>query len=227
MATNTVNGLLQCSDGFQIPLKAEIAEGTEASLTTDTAYSVVASAAGTFAPGKTITHGICQSDNGISYCYVLSEGLIAVTIPVSLKSCTSSAIPKLCKPYTLKAGDQVRVLTLTASARNAAVCVYTNTGVERIFTVTPSGGATNAFTDLQTGNGLGDTLQGQTIVKAFGTSIDGSKIESPGGASAIDAKNNVVGAVTLANPANTQPSFELTMPIPVQLNYALNVLTNA
>jgi hypothetical protein len=225
MATNTVEGVLMCSDGFQIPLEAEIAEGTEASLTTNTTYSVVASAAGTFAPGKTITHGLIQADNGISYAYVLSEGLIAAVIPVSIKG-VSCNVPQLCKPYTLKSGDQVRVLTLTAAARNAAVAVYTNTGTERIFAVTPSGAATNTFVDLQTGNGLGDTLQGQSILKAYGTSVDGSKIESLG-AFAVDAKNNVVGSVPLSNPSAVQPMSNMSMPIPVALNFSLIVKTNA
>ncbi len=225
MATNTVEGILMCSDGSMIPLEADIAEGTEASLTTNTTYSVVASAAGTFMPGKTITHGIVTADNNISYAYVLSEGLIAVVIPVAVKGAYNE-VPALCKPYTLKSGDTVRVLTLTAAARNASVAVYTNTGTERIFVVTPSGSATNTYTDLQTGNGLGDTLQGQSILKAYACSVDGSKIETQG-AFALDAKNNVVGSIPITNPIVQQPSSSMSMPIPVALNYSLIVKTNA
>jgi len=55
MATNTVNGILVCSDGTNIPLKKEIAESTEAELTTDTAYTVSAVSVGDYAPGKTVT----------------------------------------------------------------------------------------------------------------------------------------------------------------------------
>ena len=226
MATNTVEGILQCSDGFQIPLELDIAENTEASLTTSTTFSVVAMQAGTFAPGKIVTHALIQADNNISYAYILSEGVIAAVLPVSVKGVTSGSVPKLCKPYQLKSGDTVRVLTLTAAARNSAVAVYTNQGIERIFTVTPSGAATNTYTDLQTGNGLGDTLQGQTIMKAYGCSVDGSKIESLG-AFAIDAKNNVVGSIPLTNPINSQPVSDMTMPIPVALNFSLSVKTNA
>lgn len=226
MATNTVEGLLQCSDGFQIPLEAEIPELTETSLTTNLTYSIVAQPAGTFAPGKTITHGLVQADNNISYAYVLSEGLIAVIIPVSVKGVSSGSLPRLCKPYTLKSGDTVRVLTLTAASRISSVGVFTNTGTERIFTCTPSGAATNTYLDSQTGNGLGDTLQGQSILRASACSIDGSKIESLG-AFVIDAKNNVVGAVPITNPISSQPLKAGSMPIPVQLNFALQVKTNA
>jgi len=226
MATNTVEGILQCSDGFQIALEADIAENTEASLTTNTTYSIVATQAGTFAPGKTVTHGLIQSDNNISYAYILSEGLIAAIIPCSVKGVSTGAVPRLCKPYTLKSGDTVRVLTLTAAARNSAVGVYTNSGTERIFICTPSGAATNTYVDSQTGNGLGDTLQGQSILRASACSIDGSKIESLG-AFVIDAKNNVVGAVPITNPISSQPLKAGSMPIPVQLNFALQVKTNA
>lgn len=226
MATNTVEGILQCSDGFQIPLETDIAENTEASLLTNTTYSIVATSAGTFATGKTVTHGICLADNNISYAYILSEGLIAAVIPVGVKGTTSGAVPKLCKPYTLKAGDTVRVLTLTAAARNSAVAVYTNNGTERIFTVTPSGAATNTYVDLQTGNGLGDTLQGQAILKAYATSVDGAKIESLG-AFVVDAKNNVVGSVPISNPINSQAVSEGSYPIPVALNFSMIVKTNA
>ena len=85
MATNTVVGNLVCSDGTNIPLKAEIAEDTESDLTTDTAYSIAAQNIGDYAPGKVLVGGSIQADNGISYAYVLSQGLIAAIIPVSVK----------------------------------------------------------------------------------------------------------------------------------------------
>ena len=52
MATNTVVGNLVCSDGTNIPLKAEIAEGTESDLTTDTTYTVSAQNVGDYEPNR-------------------------------------------------------------------------------------------------------------------------------------------------------------------------------
>jgi hypothetical protein len=225
MATNTVDGILVCSDGFQIPLQAEILEGTETSLTTSTAYTITAQAAGTYAQNRTVVRGLVTADNSVSYAYVLSEGLIAALIPIGVKG-QCGEIPMLCKPYTLKAGDQVRVLTLTTSARNAALMVYTNTGTERIFTNTASGGATQTFTDLQTSNGLGETLQGQSIIKAMFTCVDGSKVETPG-TIVLDAQNNILGSVPMVNPQNNQPMMNASNPIPVNLNYSAKYLTNA
>ena len=225
MATNTVVGNLVCSDGTNIPLKAEIAEDTESDLTTDTVYTVAAQNIGDYAPGKVLVGGSVQADNGISYAYVLSQGLIAAIIPVSVKG-VSQEMPMLCAPYQLKAGDKVRVLTLDATSRNAAVCTYTAQGVSRIFVATPAGAATQNLLDLQTGNAIGDTLQSQTIVKAFGSSIDGSKIETMG-AYVVDALGNVVGAIPLSDPAANAPIFSMSYNIPVALNFKCQFLTNA
>ena len=49
MTTQNVTGVLNCSSGFKIPLNATITDGTEASLTTDTAYTVTAQNIGDFA----------------------------------------------------------------------------------------------------------------------------------------------------------------------------------
>jgi hypothetical protein len=113
----------------------------------------------------------------------------------------------------------------TAADREAALCVYTRSGVSRIFVVTPTGAATNELVDLQTSNSIGDTLQGETIVKAFSTSVDGSKIETPG-AVVVDALGNVVGAVPMVSPGPMQPLFK-PYSIPVNLNFKAQFLTNA
>jgi len=225
MATNTVTGCLVCSDGTNIPLKAELAEGTESNLTLNTVYSVTASNVGDFAPGKTVVGGLVSSDNGIGYCFILSQGLVAAIIPWSVKGAVTDGQPALCQPYTLKAGDIVRCMNNTAADREAAAAVYTARGVSRIFVVTPSGGATNELVDLQTGNGLGDTLQGDRITKWYGTSVDGSKIEDQGFA-AVDALGNVIGSCSATNPIVQQPAFSFAS-VPIQLNYKFQFLTNA
>ena len=148
MATNTVTGNLVCSDGTNIPLKLDTAEGTETSLTTDTAYTVAAQNVGDFAPGKTVVSGLVSCDNGVGYCYILSQGLVAAIVPWSVKGAVTDGSPALCQPYTLKAGDIVKVMNNTAADREAAMAVYTARGVSRIFHVTPTGGATNELVDL-------------------------------------------------------------------------------
>lgn len=224
MATNTVNGNLVCSDGTNIPLKAEIAEGTESDLTTDTVYTVSAQNIGDYAVGKTVVSGIVEADNSISYAYILSQGVVAAIVPIGAKG-QSQFQDALCAPYRLRAGDKLRVMTNTAADREASLCCYTAQGTSRIFVVTPSGAATNELVDLQTGNSIGDTLQGQRIVKAFATSIDGTKVETPG-VVVVDNLGNVVGSVGFAAPNLQQPQFT-GKSIPVALNYKAQFLTNA
>ena len=97
MATNTVVGNLVCSDGTNIPLKAEIGKAAASDLTTDTVYTVAAQNMGDYGPGKVLVGGSVQADNGISYAYVLSQGLIAAIIPISVKGITQE-VPMLCAP---------------------------------------------------------------------------------------------------------------------------------
>ena len=225
MATTTCTGNLVCSDGTNIPLKKEIAEGSQSNLTTNTVYTVTAAEIGDFAPGKTIVGGLVSATNGVGFCYVLSQGLVAAIIPWSVAGAVTDGQPALCQPYTLKAGDICRVMTSTAASRLAAAAVYTARGVSRIFTVTVSGGATNELTDLQTGNSIGDTLQGDRIVKWYGTSVDGNLIEDQG-FTAVDALGNVVGSCSATNPIVQQPAFAFAS-VPIQLNYKFQFLTSA
>ena len=225
MATNTVNGVLVCSDGSNIPLKAELAEGTESDLTTDTVYTVSAQTVGDYAPGKTVTSALVSCDNGVGYCYILSQGLVAAIIPWSVKGAVSDGTPALCQPYQLKAGDKIRCMNNSAADREAAMACYTASGISRIFVVTPTGGATNELVDLQTSNSIGDTLQGQRIVIWFGTSVDGNKIETQG-FYVVDALGNVVGSCSATSPIVQQPLFSFAS-TPVALNYKAQFLTNA
>jgi len=225
MATNTVVGNLICSDGTNIPLKLDLVEGTETNLTTDTAYTVTAANVGDFAPGKTVVGGLISCDTGVGFSYILSQGLVASIIPWSIKGAVSDGQPALCQPYTLKAGDIVRCMSQTAADRGASAGVYTASGVSRIFHVTPTTGATNELVDLQTGNSIGDTLQGDRIVKWFGTSIDGALIETQG-FYAVDALGNVIGSCSATDPATQQPAFAFAN-VPIALNYKFQFLTNA
>lgn len=226
MADVTVSGYLNCTDGTVIPLQnTSQAEGAEFSLQTNTTYTVSAQNVGDYAPGKTIVSGSVQAPNGCSYAYILRQGLVLGLIPISNKGVSGAGALPLCAPITLQPGDQLRVLALAASARNAAVCVYTNRGVSRIFVVTPSGAATNEPVDLQTGNSVGDTLQGQQIVKAFVTSIDGTKIDG-GGCLMLNEAGTVSGGIPANNPAAEAVYFS-NVNIPCALNYKWTLVTSS
>ena len=216
MATNTVNGVLMCTDGTTIPLQAEIAEATESTLTTSTSFTGVAQDIGDYAPGKVVTAGLVSADNGFSYAYILRQGVVQVNVAGSIKG-TAAAVVPLNKPVKLQAGDKLRVLTTTGSTRQAALSVF------KIAT----GGTTESLVDLQTGNTIGNTLQSEIIVAATFTSIDSTKIESPGGgANVINNLGNLVGATPACSPGVYQPAWQPSR-IPVALNYTASFVTNA
>lgn len=214
--------------GSQIPLRTDsVSEGTETTITTDSNLTTTAQDIGTYMPGATITSLELFAPNGFSYAYILRQGVILSWASVNTGGVNNSEMP-LCAPVTLRPGDQVRALTVTASARNAALCTYTNQGVARIFIGTAASG-TVALTDLQdTNNSIGDTLQGQTIVKAMFT-VGGTQAQMPvssGGAWIRNASGQLAGAVPASNPVNCEPRIS-NVSIPIQLNWAASVVCSA
>ena len=231
MANVAVAGTLFCSDGTEIPLYvASVAEGTETNLTTSTQsnFTVSASAVGTAFAGKTIVASTPMiAPNGFAYAYLLRAGQIINVFPVGVAGAISESKIQLCSSTTLIAGDQVRVMANTAADRECALSVYTNRGRYHIFAVTPSSGATNQLVSILTGNGIGETLQGENLVKCLATSVDGIKLAPSGmGVYVVDDKNSIVGAMVATNPASAQSMFDVVN-IPINLNFQAQAITSS
>ncbi len=229
MATNIVVGTLRSANGSMIPLSTSSAEGTEFSLQTDTTYSTTAQSAGDFGQNfGMITHGLVSAVNNISYAYILRQGVVLVTIPVSVLG-VGTHLPALPKPVQLQPGDEVRVLHTQAATRTAAMSIYASDGRCRIFYTAsaPSGAATTSLVDLQTGNTIGSTLQGVSVVSGWMTSVDGGKISSPGGGGVIlSDSNTVVGTIAATNPIKQQPVATM-IGAPIALNWTANIETSS
>ena len=226
MTTQLLTGVLNCSSGFKIPLAATITDGSETSLTTDTNFTVTSQQIGDFAPGQTVVSGIVIAGINMSYCYILRKGLILSLVPFAVNGVVSGQ-PALSRAVTLQPGDQLRVFTMVASARNAALAVVTNQGVPRIFTGLAAGAATTQLLDLQTSNTVGETLNGSMITMAQFTSIDQALITSvAGGAQVTMSNGNLAGAVPSSDPIIVQPGMT-PVSIPVALNYTAQYITSA
>ena len=203
-------------------------DGTEASLTSDPAFTVTAQQIGDFAPGQTIVSGVVTADDNIGYAYILRKGLILSLIPFAVKG-VACGTPNLARPVTLMAGDQLRVFTMVAAGRNASLAVVTNQGVPRIFigASVAAGAGTFQLVDLQTGNTIGETLQGQVCVQAQFTSVDQALITSvAGGAQVTMSNGNLSGAVPATDPIEAQPYMK-PCSIPVALNFTAQYITSA
>jgi len=226
MTTQNVTGVLNCSSGFKIPLSATITDGTEVALTTDISYTVTAQNIGDFAPGQTVVSGLITAGVNMSYCYILRKGLILSLVPWAVKG-VACGNPALHRAVTLQPGDQLRVFTMVASGRNAALSVVTNQGVPRIFTGLAAGAATTQLLDLQTSNTIGETLNGSVITQAQFTSVDQALITSvAGGAQVTMSNGNLSGAVPASDPIIVQPYLKPAS-IPVALNFTAQYITSA
>lgn len=221
-----ISGVLITNTGQQIPLlDASATNATESNLSTDPAITVNAQGVGDYMQGATVTHGLVSSlTNSLAYCFILRQGLVAAIIPIG-KQGFQNEMQALAKPFQLIAGDVVRVMPISATSRLSTMSVYTNTGVCRLFIGTDSGAATTALVDSQTGNAIGNTLQGTRVVMACFNSVNVGKLLS-NGAQILDAAGRLVGAVNVTNIQTSQLSWSRCN-FPVELNSTAQMVTDA
>lgn len=223
-----VTGTLFCSDGTEIPvLNASMTNSTSAEVQTNAAFSVVAMSVGTFAQNKTIIASTMMAgSNNVAWAYLLRRGQIMQVYYGGLAGRGSQGRIPTFNQITLEAGDQLHALPVAAATRTISLSCITAQGNSHIFTALPSGAATNTLTSIITGNGIGSTFQGQTIVKAFCSSVDGIKLTSGGGCYVVDDKGTVVGAVQATDTNHLLASPSLVN-IPIALNYAGQAITSS
>lgn len=227
MANVTVHSTLMLNTGELVDLSATLTEGTEGELTTSTTYSVSAVSLGQYADGKTITQvllPVTAPNGGSGYAYISRRGEIACLLPMAVDGVVSH--PGGAVGFTLQAGDTVRVLTNTAANRVFCYSVKTNRGVSAIFTGTPSGAGNTDLTHILSGQGLGQSLTGQSIVSHYATSVDGSKLSS-GGVLILNDRGLPTGGCAATNMANLQAMPTSAGGSMVALNYVARVTTNA
>lgn len=226
MANVTIVGYLRTNTGDQIPLRTDsVAEGTETTITTDSNLTTTAQDVGTYKPGSTIMSGEITAPNGIAYAYILRQGIVLSVIIPNVAG-VSNQEAMFSSPVVLRPGDQVRVLANTATNRTAALLTHTSQGNSRIFTGTPSGAGTTNLLDITDNNSIGDTLQGQTIVRACLLTVDGGKVVSSGGCWIRNASGQLAGAIPASNPTTVEPMWS-SVNIPIALNFTATIVTNA
>ena len=179
MTTQAVSAQLMLSDGSSVNMLSTLTDGTEGEIQTSgvvvSGGGVSAQSIGTFGEGKAITQ-IIQPFTAVTkivYAYISRRGEILKVLPVA--SGVISTQPYPCN-VVLQSGDTIRALTLASNtARACAYNVVTASGVNAIFSVTPSGAATNELTHILTNQSIGSSLQGQRIISHYTNSTDGAK----------------------------------------------------
>jgi len=227
MANVTVKAQFMLSDGELVSMSGTLAEGTEGELQTNTTYSTTAVSLGQFANGKTLTTIVQppSAPNGIAYAYIERRGAIVCILPVAVEGVQSKPC-SMPVPVTLQAGDTLQVMANTASDREFAYSVITNRGVHAIFVGTPSGAGNTDLTHVLSGQSIGQSLTGQSIVRHFATSVDGSKL-STGGVLCLNDRGLPVGGCSATKPATLQPELNALGGYAVNLNFVARVTTSS
>jgi len=230
MANVNCQAQILLSNGAVVSLSPPVAEGTVTELTTSTTYSVSATSIGQFAEGKSIVGFIqpVSAPNGISYAYINRRGEIAAICPVqNMGQVNSSIVPLLgLASFQLQAGDTLQVMANTATDREFAYCVRTSKNVNAIFAGTPSGAGNTDLTHILSGQGVGTSLVGQTIVQQFATAIGGSLL-STGGVLILDDKGLPIGGCTATSPAQQLIRNSATNMRAIGLNFVGRVTTSS
>ena len=232
MANFVVTGSIRLSDGSSVPLlNAAMAEsatglsGTAVELQTSAAYTVTAQSIGSFAQKKTMVAAQILSTHSVTNAYIDRQGL-----PIAfLSGCGAGPASKglvATKKVVFQPGDKVMVCCAAAATRTLALTVRTNRNEERCFVGTSGGGDTTTLVDQTTGNGIGETLQGQTINAAMCSSVDGIKITSGGGAVILNAQGAVVASINACDDGLAQPDW-VPMNTKIELNYAAQYITSS
>lgn len=233
MADTDVTGSIRFSDGTSVPLEnlamTESASGlasTAVELQTDATFTVSAQSIGTYAQGKTIVAAQILTETSGSNAYVDRQGLPIAFIPICRAGVSNLGLQNLCKPVRLQPGDRIMVCNAANATRTATFVTCCSDGTERAFVGTPSGAATTSLVDTVTGNNIGDTLQGKTIVKAMMQSVDGIKLTSGGGVAIVNAQGAVVGVLPATDQTQSQAQW-INFNTNIQLNFDAQVVTSA
>ena len=226
MANVTVHSTLLLGNGSVVDMSSTLAEGSFGELQTSTTYAVAATSLGTFADGQVVSQVLVPptAPNGIAAAYINRRGSIACILPVAIDGQVREMGGML--GFRLQAGDTLQVMPLTAASRVFTLSVKTSQGTSAIFQGTPSGAGNTDLTHILTGQGLGASLQGQTISMHVATSIDGSKLSS-GGVLHLNDRALPIGGCAAINPTTQQPSWSSQGGAPVALNHVARVTTNA
>ena len=135
-----------------------------------------------------------------------------------------------CMPYaniTLQAGDTIQVCSSAAATRAVGYSVITSAGVHSIFSGLDSTGNIELLHVLS-GQGIGASLTGQTIVRHFGTQSSASNLKNTsGGVYVLNDRGLPAGSCGLTVLSNLQPTPNAMAGATVGLNFVARVTTSA
>lgn len=204
-----------------VPLyRADLAEGTEEEVYTDSNFVGSAQSAGTFATqslsSATVVAAGLSAENDMTYCFIRSAGKIKTALPVSGLNSGQGIPGMLPYPVTLVSGDQAIAMANATSDREVSLSVACTNGEYHVFAVTPSGAAEHELVSVLTGLGIGETLQGRVVSHAFSMGGNNSaNFSSP--VYFLNGSGTPIASVTQNDPAVDTGTYQPCV-CPIALN---------
>jgi len=232
MSTSICTASFQLNTGETVDMFTSMTEATNATTTTElvtsTKYSVTATSIGTYANGKrivSITQPVTGTNN-VVFAYLERRGAIMMVLPVATRGVRS----RPCSPSAniiLQAGDTIQVCTAALATRSVGYNVITNAGVHAIFSGTDASGDIELLHCLS-GQGIGQSLTGQTIASQFGTqSLASSKLNTSAGVYVLNDRGLPIGASQLTVISSTPAYYNQTGLATIGLNFVARVTSSA
>jgi len=228
MTTQQMNMSIMLNTGEVVDLEGTATDDAFTELQVSTDYAVAAVSIGQFANGKSIAQILqpVSAATGICTAYINRRGEILSLLPCAVQGVTSEPVA----PYsqvTFQAGDTIQVMTCVVATRIFTYNVITNTGVHAIFQGTPSGSGNTDLTHVLSGQGLGASLTGQSIMSHYATSTDTVELDSGGGVYLLNDRGLPEGGCMATVPQTLQPALNGMGGTMINLNYVARVSTNA
>jgi len=230
MTTQIVTAAVMVN-GELVNLQSTLTDGTlgelQTSGTVGAGGGIAATSIGNYANGKTLSSFIQPptSSGQIMYCYLARRGSIMRVIPTGIDEHTNE--PMAIKPIVLQAGDTIQCLTgvTTAQVRSINYNVVCNDGTEAVFTAEPTTATSGSvsLTHVLSGQSIGSSLTGRTIISHFATSQEGSRYAG-GSVLLVDDRGLPKGGCIANNPFRQPVRVNSAGTSPIALNWQAQVV---
>lgn len=235
MSAQSCQIYFQTRSGKALTLNAQtLTDGTEAEVTSggDGLNVVSGVSFGQYGVGEIVTHGLAVFSDAGLYAYVLDgNGKIVMPIPVCTDVGNAGVVP-LCRPLLVENGMTVRAMSTDTGGTqgaNASLSVYCSDASVEVFSATATNGNTVEFTSIQTSQGIGKTLNGKRIIKAYAATplmLDTAEATGFMGFPILSSEGYTKAVYGASNVLYSQPPAQ-EFPVAIEQNDKLQVTYDA
>ena len=231
MSTQVVTASIMLNTGELVNLQATATDATVTELKTSGTVGagggISATSIGTYANGKSIVSFVqpVSASGQVQYAYLARRGEILRCLPIGGSEQMNE--PFSASPVQLQAGDTIQVLTgaATADVRQVNYNVYCNDGTNAIFSAQPTTGTSGSvsLTHILSGQGLGESLTGRTIVSHYATGTEGARYAG-GSVMLVNDRGLPQGGCIVTNVSNQPMKANSVGGAQVMLNWQAQVV---